>query len=268
MISKPENAITKMFPDSISTHVNISSGSEVKSKDSTSDDIHAFLKSRFDTMRMEPAWIVRALDYLVSYASGIFIWATTVTEFLEFLEVDPQACFFILQSQSDRKGLGNMYSLYSTAIKTSFGCDLKGEEIEGVTSVMGAMIFAKEPLNNDALIMLPGVKILDSHLDMLQFIRNGLTSVIDKGPIFHFHHCSFEDFVLFSSFSQDLPEFAAVQDQNHHECQLTVLCLNTMALSALHFNICGLKTLAIRNRDIPAANKLAISPLLSYSCQF
>ena len=41
-----------------------------------------------------------------------------------------------------------------------------------------------------------------------------------------------------------------------------------MALSALHFNIYGLKTLAIRNRDIPAANKLAISPLLSYLCQF
>jgi len=191
-----------------------------------------------------------------------------VTEFLEFLEVNPQARFFILQSQGDRKGLGNMYSLYSTAIKTSFRRDLEGEEIEAVTSVMGAMIFAKEPLNNDVLIMLPGVKIPDSDLDMLQFIQNSLTSVIDKGPIFHFHHCSFEDFVLSFSFSQDLPEFAAVQDQNHHEHQLAMLCLNTMALLALHFNICGLKTLDIRNRDIPATNKSAISPLLSYSCQF
>ena len=72
----------------------------------------------------------------------------------------------MLQSKSDGKGLKHLYSLYSIAIKTSFGCDLKEEEIKAVTSVMGAMIFAKEPLNNDVLIMLPGVK----SQNMLQFI--------------------------------------------------------------------------------------------------
>jgi len=41
-----------------------------------------------------------------------------------------------------------------------------------------------------------------------------------------------------------------------------------MASSALCFNICALKTSDIRKRDIPAINKLAISPLLLYSCQF
>ena len=41
-----------------------------------------------------------------------------------------------------------------------------------------------------------------------------------------------------------------------------------MASSVLHFNICGLKTLDIRNRDIPVADKSTISPLLSYSYQF
>ena len=263
--SRPEDAITKMFPDSISTHVNIPSGSEVKPEDSASDDIRAFLKSRLDTMGVGPAWIAEALGYLVPRATGIFIWATTVAE---FLQDNPQARFYMLRSQGDGKGLGNLYSLYSTAIKASFGRNLQEEEIKAVTSVMGAMVFAKEPLDDHALIMLPGVKIPGSDLDMLQFIRNGLTSVIDKGPIFHFHHRSFEDFVLSSSFSQDLPEFAAVQDRDRHERQLAVLCLNTMASSALHFNICGLKTSDIRNRDIQAADKSAISPLLSYSCRF
>ena len=263
--SRPEDAITKMFPDSISTHVNIPSGSEVKPEDSASGDIRAFLKSQLVTMGMEPAWIARALDYLVPRATGIFIWATTVAE---FLQDNPQARFYMLRSQGDRKGLRNLYSLYSTAIKASFGRNLQEEEIKAVTSVMGAMIFSKEPLDDNALIMLPGVRIPDSDLDMLQFIRNGLTSVIDKGPILHFHHRSFEDFLLSSSFSQDLPEFAAVQNRDRHECQLAVMCLNTMASSALHFNICGLKTSDIRNRDIPAADKSAISPLLSYSCRF
>jgi len=43
--SRPEDAITKMFPNSISTHVNIPSCSDVKLEDSASDDISVFLKS-------------------------------------------------------------------------------------------------------------------------------------------------------------------------------------------------------------------------------
>ena len=238
--SRPEDAITKMFPDSISTHVNIPSGSEVKLEDSASDDICAFLKSRLDTMGMEPAWTAKALDYLVPRATGIFIWATTVAE---FLQVNPQERFSMLQSKGDGRSLKG---LYSSVVKTSFGSDLEEEEIKAITSVMGAMIFAKEPLNDDALIVLPGVK----SRNMLRFIRRGLVSVIDKGPILHFHHHSFIEFLLSSSFSQDFPEFSAVQDRDRHERQLAVLCLNTMASSVLHFNICGLETSDIRNRDI------------------
>ena len=224
--SRPEDAITKMFPDSVSIHVNIPSGSDVKAEDSASDDIRAFLKSRFDTMGMEPGWIAEALGYLVPRATGIFIWATTAAEFL-------QERFSMLQSKGDGKGLKSLYSMYSAVVKTSFGRDLEAEEIKAVTSVMGAMIFAKEPLDNDALMVLPGVK----SKNMLQSVRNGLVSVIDTGSILHFHHRSFEDFLLSSSFSQDLPEFSAVQDRDRHERQLAVLCFNTMASSALHFNM-------------------------------
>jgi len=85
--SRLEDAITKMFPDSVSIHVNIPSGSEVKLEDSASDDICVFLKSQLDTMGMEPAWIARALDYLVSCATCIFIWATTAAK---FLQINPQ----------------------------------------------------------------------------------------------------------------------------------------------------------------------------------
>ena len=95
----------------------------------------------------------------------------------------------MVQSKDDGKGLKSVYSLYSAVVKTSFGRHLEDEEIEAVTSVMGAMIFAKEPLNDDALIMLPGVK----SWNMLQFIRSSLISVIDTGSILHFHHRSFVD---------------------------------------------------------------------------
>ena len=93
MVIQGRLEITKMFPDSVSTHVNIPLGSNVKPEDSASDDISVFLKSQLDTMGVGPEWVVMALDYLVSRATGIFIWATTVAE---FLQVNPQVRFFTL----------------------------------------------------------------------------------------------------------------------------------------------------------------------------
>ena len=90
----------------------------------------------------------------------------------------------MLEMKDDQEGLESLYSLYSTIIKTSFGHGLTREEIKAVTSVMGAMTFARQPLNDDALIRLLGVK----SRDILEFVRRGLMSVIDSGPILHFHH--------------------------------------------------------------------------------
>ena len=53
--SRPDNRITQIFPDSISTHVNIPSGGDVKPGDSASDDIRVFLRSQLDAMGMEEA---------------------------------------------------------------------------------------------------------------------------------------------------------------------------------------------------------------------
>ena len=99
---------------------------------------------------------------------------------------------FMLQSKGNGKGLRSLYSLYFAVVKTSFRHDLKEEEIKIVTSVMGAMIFVKEPLDNDMLIVLPGVK----SKSVLQVIQNGLVSVIDTGSILYFHYCLFENFLL------------------------------------------------------------------------
>ena len=150
-----------------------------------------------------------------------------------------------------------MYSLYLTVVKASFGRICK-EEIQGIVSVMGAMIFAKKPLSDDVLVMLPGVRIGDS--DIMRLFRKGLTSVIDSGNILHFHHKSFEDYLLSTSFMQEFPELSAVQDRGYNERQLAVLCLKALVSSELHFNI-------IKNVDIQATVKSTV-PLISYSSQF
>ena len=106
---------------------------------------------------------------------------------------------------------------------------------------MGAMIFSKQPLDDSVLIMLPQVKIL------------------------HFHHCSFEDFLLSTFFVQELPEISTVQDRSHNERQLSVLCLKTLVSSKLHFNMCNLESLIIENINIQSTVKSIIPPLILYS---
>jgi len=160
--------------------------------------------------------------------------------------------------------LKSLYCLYSSVIKISFRSDLKEEEVKAITSIIGTMIFAKKPLNDNVVIVLLEVK----SWNILWFIQRDLVSIINKDPILHFHHYSFIEFILSFFFSQNFPEFSAVQDQDCHKCQLAMLYLNTIVSSVLHFNICGLKTSDISNRNIPATNKSAISPLLLYSCQF
>jgi len=262
--SRPESRITKIFPESISIHINIPSGSDVKPGDIVSNDIHTFLKSRLNDMEVEPVWIAKALDFLVRGAAGIFIWATTVAD---FLERDPEGRFALLEKDG-RTELDGLHSLYSMIVEASFGHDLKGEEPRAVVSIMGAMIFAKEPLDDNALIMLPGVKIPGLNAHRLGLIRKGLVSVIESGPVLRFHHRSFEDFLLSSSFRDEHPNLSAIQNRVYHEHQLAVLCLKTLVSSKLHFNMCSLESSFIKNMGIQATTKSTIPPLVSYSCQY
>jgi len=255
--SRPEDRIIQIFPQSISTHVNIPSGNGVKPGDSASSDIQAFLVSRLNAMGMDETWIKEVYGYLIPRAAGVFLWATTVAE---FLERNPKQRFVILKTREHERGAGKLkelYSLYSTVIRTSFH-DLEEGEIKAATSVIGAAIFAKQPLDDSVLTKLPGV-------NTLKFIKDGLLSVLDSGPIFRFHHRSFEDFLLSKTFKEGFPHLSGVQDRNLHERQLAALCLNCMVSLELHFNMCNLNSSSIKN---VAIDEPAISPLVSYSSQF
>jgi len=78
--SWPENSIT--LPNPINIH-EIPSWHGVKPEDSVLNDIHIFLKSRLEDMRMRGIFIEKVLNYLVPRAAGIFIWTTTIVNFLK-----------------------------------------------------------------------------------------------------------------------------------------------------------------------------------------
>jgi len=260
--SWPRDHIT--FPDLISIH-DIPSGREVKPGDSVSIDIHTFLQSRLRNMKMTPAWIAKALDYLVPGAAGIFIWATTVAD---FLEDDPEARLHTLRSRKegdDIEGMDDLFSLYTTVVSASFGRTSK-QEVQGIISVLGAMIYARQPLSDDALVMLPGVKIGES--DVMQLIRKRLASIIDSGPILRFHHKSFKDYLLSTLLLKQLPKLSVVQDRGYHERQLAMLCLRTLVSPKLHFSMCSLDSSVMKNVDIQPDVKSMIPPIVLYSSQF
>ena len=129
------------------------------------------------------------------------------------------------------------------------------------------MVFSKELLDDNVLIMLPGVKIPGSNVDRLRLIRKGLVSVIDSGPILRFYHWSFEDFLLSPSLGE-LPELLAIQDHDYQQQQLAMLCLKTLVSPKLHFNMCSLESSIVENTDLQATTKLTVSHLVSYSCQY
>jgi len=70
-------------------------------------------------MEVEPVWIAKAFDFLVPGAAGIFIWATTIAN---FLEQDPEGQFAMLERGGGKrlKSLDSLYFLYSTIVKTSW----------------------------------------------------------------------------------------------------------------------------------------------------
>jgi len=65
--SRPEDHTSRIFPESISRHIAIPSGSDVKLGDSASRDIHAFLESRLNDMDMKPALIANASAWCCWY---------------------------------------------------------------------------------------------------------------------------------------------------------------------------------------------------------
>ena len=255
--SRPDERIEQIFPDSISTHVKIPSGNDVKPGDDASKDIQAFLMSHLSAMNMDKAWVDEAHDYLTLHAAGVFIWATTA---VQFLQRNPRERLGILERRERERSaaiFGELNSLYSTVVRAPFH-DLEEGEIKAATSVIGAAIFAKQPLDDSVLTKLPGV-------NTLKFIKDGLLPVLDPGPIFRFHHRSFEDFLLSKTFKEGFPHLSGVQDRNLHERQLAALCLNCMVSLELHFNMCNLNSSSIKN---VAIDEPAISPLVSYSSQF
>ncbi|KAF9002773.1 WD40-repeat-containing domain protein [Cyathus striatus] len=258
--SREEDDIERQL-SGLSHSITVSSGYHVNIQ--AVDDIRLFLTARFAKVTKDysdslpESWPgEEVIGSITDRAAGLFIWAKTVTEFVEAGEPNSQ----LRQILNDSNGLGDMAELYAKILDISFRLP-SFEVIEAFKDVVGAIVLAKRPLSRKEC-----VQLLSLEPTMLDFIRKGLASVMDSGDILRFSHQSFVDFLLDKD---KCPEMFQMEESIQHR-KLVLACLRVMK-DTLRFNIAGLETSYVRNSDIPnLAESIGrhVPQELQYSCRF
>ncbi|KIM24761.1 hypothetical protein M408DRAFT_26728, partial [Serendipita vermifera MAFF 305830] len=256
--SRWEEDVERLFLTTSHYPIEVISGEKVDSV--SSSDIRTFLlhelRQLLDRYPSLPSdWPgEEAIVRLINGANGIFIWIKTVVKLLESGE--PRRTL----RQVISNGAGSMAELYTWILHASFPKPNTGDT-KDFQAVLGAIIFAKEPLDVASL-----AHFLSVHGSTIEYICNGLRSVLDYGIILRIRHQSFVDFLLDSK--ECPPSF--LLDNGRETRNLTLCCLNTMKRH-LKFNICELESSYVRNQDVPnlalQVDK-CIPPYLSYSSRY
>ncbi|KIM30112.1 hypothetical protein M408DRAFT_66913, partial [Serendipita vermifera MAFF 305830] len=258
--SRGEGDIEKLFSTTSHHPIEISAGHTVKAH--SSKDIMAFLEHQFGEITADypkslpSGWPgPDVITKLTNTAGGLFIWVEIIIKFIK--HGDPQQRLgYILQ----RNGSGDLAALYSSVLRISFPSPSE-EEITSFRTILGAVVLIKTPLTISSLISL-----LSIERSTMEYICNRLQSVVDCRRVLRVRHQSFVDFLM----DPNACPAAFLIDRGDGHQNLTRACLQVMS-SNLRFNICGLKSSYLCNRDIedlPSLVSRHISMHLSYSSNF
>lgn len=257
--SRGESDIERLFSMIDHYPLEILTGRNIDS--ASSGDIEVFLRHGFQQIAnrypsLGSDWPGEEVTKTMNDRSaGLFIWPKTVLKFLE--RGEPQQ---ILKLILQGGGAGGMSSLYTWILNAAFP-NPTGDDIQKLRSVLGALIFHRIPLDLPSLARL--LSIEDS---VVEYICNGLQSVLDCEGAARIHHQSFVDFLI--NPKECPPDFLINRERENRT--ITLACLQTMKCH-LRFNICDLKSSYLRNNDVPdLALRVAkfISPYLDYASRF
>jgi len=257
--SRRENDIEQLFSTTAHHAVEVSAGQKVDPLSSM--DIRKFLEHELQQIvarypSLSSDWPGdRIIERLADRAAGLFIWVKTVIKLLEHGE--PRRT---LKQILEGSGAGGMAALYGWILKVSFP-NPSDEDIQDFHSILGAIIFTKTPLHAASLSQL-----LSMESSTMEYVCNGLQSVLDSGNSVRIHHQSFVDFLLDPKACP--PDFLIVRERENRN--LTVACLKVMK-SDLRFNICELESSYVRNSevsDLQSRVERRIPRLLFYSSRF
>lgn len=260
--SRPLEDISKSFH----VHAELIS-MDISSAESTPSDVAAYLtfclNQVFEHHSLDDSWrpTVQEEEHMVARASGLFIWVSTVHRYL--IEADDiRTCLKTVldgrQSQTAEEGL---YRLYDTVLPQS---NIRADNLELLKKVLGVVVASAkhQPLTAQAIS------------DFVQYdvyaVRRAvgkLYSVLteDLNDIIHAYHPSFLDYMEHQHCSIDFSHTS--EEINGYMVERALDILNI----SLRFNICGLETSYVANKDLPClAEKVkeCIPLSLQYSCLY
>ncbi|KAF8595294.1 hypothetical protein BDV93DRAFT_481185, partial [Ceratobasidium sp. AG-I] len=233
-----------------------------------SDDIFAYIRKQMTdiaTAKKRKDWPDDTIQLLSQRADGLFIWAATACRFISGAVNVNHSLKQVMEGTGTSGSSDTLDELYATAIRRSMD-RVDQDNIEFTSQCIAAIVAtaSRTPLGVPALEALLGDGFDDG---TLRGVVDRLGSVLYEdekhGSAVRVYHPSFADYVT-----------NAARIQLFHvttESINTILaerCMSTM-LQELRFNICGLETSHLLNRDFPNLEgrvQSAIGEHLKYSC--
>ncbi|KZP08560.1 WD40 repeat-like protein [Athelia psychrophila] len=193
-------------------------------------------------------------------AADSFIWAATAIRFLDAADdVDER-----LQMLLSPNAL-TLADLYATALRSAGTWDPREQSTAYCRRILGAVVVGRIALTDDMIIDILGLENAKS----CRLVLRRLSCLLQwsEGVPIRTLHASFADYLTDAGSCGDQPWFV---DKAGDHVDFTIGCLRVMK-RFLRFNICGLETSYLRNRDAPDLAKRVqdfIPRSLAYACRF
>ena len=237
--------------------------------ESSINDVSKFLHSEMNTVQnlrgLANDWPGEVkISEMVNHSAGLFIWASLAAKLITEAYDPNDQLEALLHVKSHGTAETVLDTLYATALHNAGNWEDKKftadfQSILGV-SLAGRILLSDSIINN---ILPPDRHILSK--DMLSRLQCLL--LWKPGQPIQVLHASFADYLTSPNRSGKEPWF--IDMHVAHE-SLALGCLQLMK-TGLHFNICGLQTSYLPNKDVPGLPQQiekAIPPHLAYACHF
>ncbi|KZP12137.1 WD40 repeat-like protein, partial [Athelia psychrophila] len=224
-------------------------------------EIDQLYQARRGSDELPPGWPGKQrLEQFGARAADSFIWAATGIRYLCAADDLDERLDRLLSQQAFSLG-----DLYATALRSASNWDPNEASPETCRRILGAVVVGRIPLTDDTMDSILGLESSKSSRRILR--KLGCLLQWSEGLPVRTLHASFADYLTDARMCGDQPWFI---DESRHHHEFTIGCLRVME-RLLRFNICGLPTSYLMNRDVqdlPDRVKTCIPQSLAYACRF
>lgn len=275
---RPETHIRAAFRiPSLRPHLEIKLLHEVD-RSSVDKDIELFLRTRLSDLVSSRSDVDLTLPWpsdteicvLVRKSGGLFIFASTAYMFIASAFDNPEDRLGLLvgmpesTSHEGPSGVDSLYTRIFEEHSTLYTPQFNGS-LQRLRLILGAVIFAFNPLSRESLAKLLGLKLSDVSTSLRPLHSVLLVPDSDKVPIRIFHR-SFPDYLMDPERCTN-PSFRL--DTKDQHAKMTLCCLELMK-TKLERNLCKLPRYAMNCdvEDLISRRQEFIGDALEYACMF